>query len=172
MITFEINEKKFKVFGANNYEFSKLAKNLGGEQFYEEYWQFDIRELEDVRAACLKFFGENDKEIDKVDLKVTYLNEVRKIVVYGHYFNFIDRQIAYVHDRDSGAKCRNIILKEGGFDSGGSIKNFGVVIKPGTVFLMRDVSRQLAEHYKENDAIECLDVEITDFYKIDKSQQV
>lgn len=156
-------ETTITVQGDYNQEFIDQARRLGGK-WDAPKWVFDIREETAVRAASLECYGTDGNIVDLVDVQVTIPEDVSHNYSNGKQrpLELFGRTIARAFGRDSGAKTGDgIVVKAGGFRSGGSMKNWRTINEDNTVIIMRDVSRALVakhdEHYPEN---ECFDVEI------------
>jgi len=141
-----------------NSDFVTSARRLGG-RFDEtpKNWVFDIRDEERVRDLCLACYGDNGRVRDTVTLRVTWKEEGgasrRAISIHG-------RTIATAFGRDSGARTgEGIVTLAGGFDSGGSMKNWSTRVNGGTIVLVRDFPRAVAleiiEKQKPDDNREC-----------------
>lgn len=141
-VKIETTDETISVTSEYNSEFVDAARNLNGK-WKAPAWVFDIRDEDDVRAACMKFYGEDGLTKDKVDVKVTFIED--------HFVNrgpisISGKVIAKAFGRDSGAKLgEGVVLKEGKFRSGGSVKNWETKADAGTVVIVRDVSRAVAE---------------------------
>lgn len=158
-ISISANSDKISVVSPFNSDFVKDARNLGGN-WSGGAWVFDAREEADVRAACMKHYGEDGFTKDTIDVLVTFMTEKfanrKPIVLFG-------RTVARAVGRDSGARIGNgVVLKSGGFKSGGSVKNWETIALKDTSVLLRDVSRSLVESFDSKDvSIEVIDQAIT-----------
>ena len=144
------NEKHITVQAEYNSVFVGQARNLAGKWHdQDKTWVFDIRDEADVLQACYHAYGEDGIRTNKCDVQVTlptgYSVEKGTICLFG-------RQIARAFNRDSGAKVfGGVVVKAGGFSSGGSAKNWVTRAQAGTVFVLRDVSRDLVEMEASHD---------------------
>jgi len=69
----------------------------------------------------------------------------------------LGRTIASAWGRDSGARIgEGVVFVEGGADSGGSVKNWETVVTKGSVIIIHDVPRALAEANPEGLTLEIL----------------
>lgn len=142
-----------------NTVFVHAARNLAGK-FHDikKSWYFDIRDEADVLEACYLAYGEDGIRSDKCNAKITMPN--------GHYadkgtINILGRPIARAFGRDGGAKVFDgVIIKQGGFDSGGSMKNWTTRALRDTVIILRDVSHPLVLQEQDRLAEEGLNIEI------------
>lgn len=141
-----VTDKSVTVESPFNGIFVEHARRLGGK-WDESRWSFDIRELADVKELCMLAFGTDGERLDQVDVEVTVNNDgfyahTSALTLYGY-------TLARAFGRDSGAKImyEGLIIKKGGFDSAGSAKNWCTQAKEGTVFVMRDVSRESVEMF-------------------------
>lgn len=146
------NDTKISVTAEYNSEFIARARTLSGV-WEKPSWVFDIREEKAVRMACLECYGTDGFLVDLVDVEITIpeyvigMGSCKPIELFG-------RTIARAFGRDSGAKLgEGIVLVAGGFTSGGSMKNWATDVMDGTVVIMRDVSRALADNHIGGDFI-------------------
>lgn len=119
--------------------FVEGAHKLNG-QWVKPHWVFDARDEARVDALIRTVYGDAD---DLCTLRITWTSSGRApqapITVHG-------RSIATAWGRDSGAKlAEGVILLQGGFDSGGSVKNWVTTVAQGTVVLVRDFPKVRAE---------------------------
>lgn len=150
------NDKHIAVQAEYNSVFVEQARNLAGRwDDKEKVWVFDIRDEADVLQACYFAYGEDGIRTNKCDVQITlptgYSVDKGTICFFG-------RQIARAFNRDSGAKVfGGVVVKAGGFGSGGSSKHWTTYAQKGTVIVLRDVSRDLvkmeASHETYGDAI-------------------
>ncbi len=116
--------------------FVRRAHKLNGK-FRDRIWYFDGRDEEAVRAACIEVYGTDGTPCETRCVRVALdhfdFGRAESIFMAG-------RQVARVQGRDSGAKLGDgVVIIEGKIGSGGSRKNFCVMIEPGTVIEIRDV---------------------------------
>lgn len=137
-------ENKLIVESPYNTIFLNRAKKWGGK-WSGSKWVFDVREETRVRELCKKVFGTDGVCVpDVVSVRATLRdpddNAFRApITIFG-------RVVARAFGRDSGVKIGyGVVILEGGFASGGSVKNWYTVVKGNTVIIVRDVPRLLAE---------------------------
>jgi hypothetical protein len=157
-------QMSFKIIEANgkaqivspyNPEFVDKIKKLGGRwDSAAKVWTVDPRNVEVVRQAMREVYGQDDRPADLVSVKVTMLSsksEGRGPVV------MLGRTIASAWGRDSGARIgEGVVFVEGGADSGGSVKNWETVVTKGSVIIIHDVPRALAEANPEGLTLEIL----------------
>jgi len=148
----ETTDSQIIVTGDYNSAFVTKAQSLSGK-WVSPSWFFDIRDEAAVRAASLECYGTDGGVADLVDVQITIptyahgMGSCKPIELFG-------RSIARAFGRDSGAKLgTGIVLVEGGFTSGGSMKNWCTDVKDNTVVIMRDVSRKLFELHNDDDFI-------------------
>lgn len=151
-------ETNIIVHSEYNSEFVTHARNLAGRwDDTQKSWIFDIRNEADVLQACYLAYGEDGVRNNKCSVKITLPN--------GYYVDqgticFFGRQIARAFGRDSGAKVfPGVVIKEGGFSSGGSAKHWTTRALKGTVLILRDVSRPMVE-MAIKEGIEDVEIEI------------
>lgn len=142
------------------------AKRVGGRWDPEAgeagAWLFPVEALEQVRALLVEAYGEDDRPAPKVRLRVVVPVEYspewpawRAIDTGGALTIEIGgRQCARARTRDGGATVGvDVIVLEGRFRSGGSIRNPSCGAKAGTVFdilrLPEPMARQLASEHPE-----------------------
>lgn len=127
--------------------FVERARNLGGK-FRGGAWYFDARDESRVRELCREVYGSDGDSSDTVTLRIEWqedrANTCGPLAVSG-------RTIATAFGRDSGAKLgEGVVVLSGGFSSGGSVKNWQTKVAAGTVVLVRDFPRSMAEALSSN----------------------
>lgn len=131
-----------KLFVVSPYEpaLPKAAKELGGK-WNGAAWVFDARLAEDVASLYRSVYGEWPGDVqDYVTIRATALIDTYEDK--GGIFLF-GRCLARAYGRDSGARLgEGVILREGRFASGGSMKNWTTKVLAGTVVEVMDVPRQ------------------------------
>lgn len=148
-INFLTTKNKISVSSHYNSLFVKEARNLGGDfNRLSSQWEFDARDEAEVRELCYRIFGEDGVRTNFCDIlvkfKKTYYADRESICVLGF-------PVARAFGRDSGARLTpGVAVKQGGFKSGGSVKNWCTVASADTVIMLRDISRVLAEEYIQN----------------------
>jgi hypothetical protein len=144
-ITIKIENNKVYAKTPFHPDFPPNARKIGGD-WNNPYWIFDIRDEARVRELCRNIFGtDGEDNTDLVTIRVTIINEHFRIPQ--NSFFLAGRLVAKAWGRDSGAKLGDgIIVLEGGFDSGGSVKNWTTTITDWpTVFEVRDIPKKAAE---------------------------
>ncbi|TAH58204.1 MAG: hypothetical protein EWM48_02045 [Sphaerochaeta sp.] len=146
---------KAQIVSPYNPEFVDKIKKMGGRwDSAAKVWTVDPRNVEMVRQAMREVYGQDDRPADLVSVKVTMLSsksEGRGPVV------MLGRTIASAWGRDSGARIgEGVVFVEGGADSGGSVKNWETVVTKGSVIIIHDVPRALAEANPEGLTLEIL----------------
>lgn len=138
-------EKTVSVEAPYNSIFVGQARRLGG-RWNDSAWVFDIRELPEVQDLCMQAYGSDGERVDQVDVEVA-VNDDQFYQLRGP-LEIYGRQVARAFGRDSGAKIADgILVKSGDFVSDGSMKNWATSATEGTIFVMRDVSRQAVEDF-------------------------
>lgn len=157
MITVTIETNKIKVISEYSSLFVQKAHDLGGV-WKAPCWEFDVRNEEAVRAACLYCYGDDGIKKDQVDVRITLPNGDKGLSYTHEPLEILGRTVARAFGRDSARTSPGVVIESGGFGSGGSLKNWYVVASKGTTFLLRDVSRSLVvENTDENIQIEILE---------------
>lgn len=133
---------RLSVTAPYNSDFVAEAERLGGK-WEPPAWRFDARDEQRIRNICRDVYGSDGFTADLVTLRVEWH---RKSYADKGPIEIRGRTIARAFGRDSGAKLGDgIILLDGGFGSGGSVKNWETTVKDGTVVLVRDFPRAAAE---------------------------
>jgi hypothetical protein len=148
-MTVKVSRTSTQVFVESPYNslFVAKAKKIGGK-FSGGVWEFDIRDSDRAVALCKDVYGSDGVTSDTCTIRVhftgTYMSGTAPIEIGGF-------SLAKAFGRDSGAKLfPGIVVLEGGFDSGGSVKNWSTVAPEGTIALLRDFPRHRAEEYAES----------------------
>ena len=144
-IIIERTEDQIKIKSDFHPDLPYFAKRLAGK-FENKSWVFDIRDEENVKKLYIHLFGYFDADVPCVDAKVTALRDYEedKTSIY-----FAGRQVARAYSRDSGATLGDgIIVLEGNFSSGGSVKHWVTRVYENTVFEIRDVPLSKIEEEK------------------------
>lgn len=143
-------EKTISVNAEYNSVFVPLARNLGGK-FTSGNWVFDIRDEASVLEACYRCYGDDGIRKNQCDVRISVCDRSEMgqhnapIAVFG-------KTVARAFNRDDGAKITaGVVIESGGFDSGGSMKNWRTICKENTVFIVRDVSRVLIDEHDQTD---------------------
>lgn len=141
------NSKQVTIDAEYNKVFSDSARRLGGK-WNESQWVFDIRDEHAVLNLCYRAYGDDGVRKNQCDVRVTIPE------LYSEWqapISFFGYSVARAYGRDSGVKIRpGIVIESGDFRSGGSIKNWRTVAEDNTVFVIRDVSRELVEEFNED----------------------
>lgn len=146
--------------------FVEKARNLAGKWVaLNEAWQFDIRDEAEVLEVCYFCYGEDGIRYNKCNVQITFITatyaDKSALKVLGY-------PIARAFGRDGGAKVSDgVLIKNGGFDSGGSAKNWTTRVKAGTVIVLRDVSKPLVQAFMDSDDYEpeSMTIEILEEYQ-------
>ena len=141
-IKIEIIGGTLRVESPYNQEFVKFARQTSGH-WRSPAWVFDVREEDRVREACMAIYGCDGIKSDLVSLRCEWRKDefapTASITLEG-------RPLFTASGRDSGARVApGVVLVEGVATSGGSKKNWETVVRAGTVAIVRDVPRALAE---------------------------
>lgn len=140
-----------------NEEFVRKARADLSGKFVNGEWVFDVYNEQRVRKELMELYGTDGVITDVCTVRVTLDEDddtkCGAITVRG-------RPVAKASGRDSGASLSpGIVVLEGGFTSGGSVKNWYTVVKGGhAVVLIRDfpgvTARKLVEQGMEWISIE------------------
>ncbi|UKE46243.1 MULTISPECIES: hypothetical protein [Xanthomonas translucens group] len=120
-----------------NSDFVEEAKQDFSGKFIGGEWVFDIHNEQRVRKALMESYGSDGITTDTCTVRVTLDGgddtDCGPITVCG-------RSIARARGRDSGATLSpGVVIVEGGFTSGGSVRNWTTKVKNGhAVVLIRD----------------------------------
>jgi hypothetical protein len=141
-IKIEIIGGTLRVESPYNQEFVKFARQTSG-RWRSLAWLFDVREEDRVREACMAIYGCDGIKSDLVSLRCEWRRDqfarTSPVTLEG-------RPLFTARGRDSGARVEaGVVLLEGVATSDGSIKNWCTVVREGTVAIVRDVPRALAE---------------------------
>lgn len=147
-------DRRIAVTSPYNAEWTRQAKDLAGRWSPDaRAWVFPSEQLEAVRALLRAVYGQDDRPTATVRLRVTFLDAMDsggrgEVVVAG-------RQIARAFGRDSGARLgEDVVVLAGGFGSGGSIKNWRITWRDGTVFdllrLPEAMAHAMEDRYPEH----------------------
>lgn len=143
-VQIKIQNDNILVEAPYNTDFIAEARKLNGKwDGATKAWKFDIRDESRVREICLNVYGNDGLAKNLCTLKVIFPNseyaDKGPIEICG-------RPIARAFGRDSGAKlCEGIVLLNGNFISGGSMKNWITTVNGGTTVLVRDFPKSKAE---------------------------
>jgi len=150
-ITLTKTETQIIVASPYNPNLPSKAKRLGGKWSpTDKSWLFDLRDEQHVRELYISIYGTDGttNATETVTIRAT-IGEHGWEELCGSLFLY-GRQVARARSRDSGAILGDgVIVLKGGFSSGGSVKNWRTIARPGTVFELRDVPRKA---YKDNGA--------------------
>jgi hypothetical protein len=127
--------------------FVTAARRVGAEwDSLQRAWIFDVRDEADARDLCIRHFGtDGSGPVELVTLRCEYPDG--QSVRHGP-IRVAGREVATASGRDSGARLgRGIKILCGNFRSGGSVKNWTTSADEGTVVLVRDVPKPLADRY-------------------------
>lgn len=128
-IKLEIIDDQVKVISPYNEHFVRKARNFRGK-WKNGAWWFDDSIIDYVRDTMIEIYGTTgEKPYEKCSLLIkNYTDAESKGPV-----TLFDRTIAKAFGRDSGAKLGDdIILIEGTFTSGGSVKNWTTYVENAT----------------------------------------
>lgn len=143
------SETSITVHAPYNTIFIAAAKRLGGK-WVTPNWVFDIRDEGRVRELCMQIYGSDGRVQDLCTVRAELDSSSKN---YAGPIEIAGRTVARAYGRDSGAKLgEGIVLLKGGFDSGGSVKNWKTITKDGTVVLVRDFPRAIAQKMIEDGA--------------------
>jgi hypothetical protein len=119
---------------------AKLRGKWDGEA---KAWDFPAEAESAVLAICRDVYGDDGVTADLVTLRLTWRNE-------GHSwqapFYVHGRVVARAFGRRTGAKLgEGVRVVAGGFDSGGTFRDWETVVRKGTVALVANIPRHEAE---------------------------
>lgn len=125
--------------------FPAKARALGGRcHGASKTWVFDARDEQRVRAIVRQVYGTDDSSSAAVLTLRCQLDEAT-VDDRATSLWFCGREIARTFGRDDRPKLGSgVVVLAGGFRSGGSRKNFGVITNPGTIVEIRDVPEAAA----------------------------
>lgn len=156
-ITVRVENGRVYVRSPWNEEFVKDAREQLSGKFIAGEWVFDVFNEQRVRKLLMELYGCDGITTDTCTVRVVLDEDddakQGPICVYG-------RPIARATGRDSGATLSpGIVLVEGSFTSGGSMKNWWTKVKNGrAVVLIRDfpgaTARRLVSEGKDWISIE------------------
>lgn len=148
-----------------------LAGKWGNVRDNGPAWVFPAEVTNDVKALLRRVYGEDGSEVERVRLRVAYDPSLDS----GNHANVViaGREIAHVYGRDSGARLGSlVVVRQGGFTSGGSIKNYRVGVRDDTEIDLLRLPRPMAdrmvaahpEHCRivADDGTELVDTDATD----------
>jgi len=150
-IKIEKTDSQIIVVSDYNKKLPEAAKEIGGRwNASSRAWVFDSRVYAEVKSVYESIYGYFDEPPNMVTLIcVAKDNYCQFNSLCG--FSLHGRPIASASGRDSGAKTSTgIIVLEGGFDSGGSVKNWKTEVRGGTKIKVLDVPLTLAKEIKDN----------------------
>jgi hypothetical protein len=143
-IQITVNGTTVAVKSPYNSEFVTTAKRYGGK-WKNGQWVFDARDEERVRALCQEVYGTDGLSTGLCTIRAKYSGDWHDYADRGP-IEIAGRTIARAWGRDSGAKLgEGVVVLEGGFSSGGSMKNWTTRVIGETVVLVRDFPRATAE---------------------------
>ena len=129
----------------------KAARGLGGE-FSDRTWTFAIRHDAAVRAMLMDCYGMDGTPQPLVTVRFPWEHPCIRETSRGSVSAF-GRPVVRVFGRDSGAKMQSgAVCTAGGFGSGGSVKNWTLTVKDGTMIQMVDVPETMALAAQAEDA--------------------
>lgn len=128
-----------------NPEFIRRIKQAGGRwDASRRVWICDARDTDMVREIMRDVYGRDDMPQEVVSVRVTVGEE--QITAWRGPVVLFGRTIASAFGRDSGARVGDgVAFSAGGATSGGTMKHWYTVIRPGSVFVVHDVPRAAVE---------------------------
>lgn len=143
----EAKGEQLHVRSPYNKVFVAGARNLGG-QWAEPDWVFDPRNERLVRELCQRVYGTDGESVpDTVSVEIEWSEKDHEDQAG---FVCCGRVIAAASGRDSGAKLgAGVVVLNGRFNSGGSMKNWTTTCEGGTKVLLHDIPRGLLTEYIE-----------------------
>lgn len=165
IIQIQRTETKIIVQSPYNSLFVEQARKLAGKfKDCPKRWEFDIRDEAEVLEACYLHYGEDGIRNDKCNVQITFHETFSE---YHGALTILGYPLARAFNRDSGAKVGDgVLIKEGGFDSGGSMKNWTTKAYAGTVIVLRDISKPLVQLFIDENRYdpEAVTIEILEEY--------
>lgn len=147
-ITCTVLDGRVQVESPYNAGFVVAAKRLAGK-WAAPAWVFDARNEAAVRSALRRWYGtDGTAPADTVSIQVALGED--DSVCRGPV-QIAGRTIARAAGRDSGARLGDgVVLLRGGFDSGGSVKNWCTNVRADTAVLLHDIPRVMARKLAED----------------------
>jgi len=142
-----LEDKKLLVETPYHPKFPLAAKQLGGTwNGAQRAWFFDARDEERVRELCLRIYGEDGREYDRVTVRFSVPASNLGLQTYWRF----GRQIAHRPSRDAEVRLgESVILLKGEFHSSGGSAKYPLLVGRYTdevlVFEARDVPRPAVE---------------------------
>lgn len=126
-----------------NSDLVKYCRNLGGKWDEEsKTWVFSDIVADKVEELDFIY----NSELIPVEIEA-----VEKIFNYHEAVEYLGYTIAYATGRDSGAKLGDCVsLISGSIDSGGSIKNWGTIVREGSKFRLNVPEKLFERNGNEN----------------------
>lgn len=129
--------------------FVTAARGLGGKwDATAKVWRFDPRDEARVRAAVLDCYGWS--EYERPDLVQVVVSLPKGSYGWAAEIAILSRSLVWRPGRDTSVRLGDgVTILRGGFPArGGSAKNPRLEAEDGTILLVRDVPRRLAENYE------------------------
>jgi hypothetical protein len=143
----KISEQNGKIYCKTPFEpsFPYEARRLDGKwDVRNEVWIFHKTEEEEVRQLCKDIFG-TDGSDDAKFVSIRYEYDGNDTYINGLTLSIGGRVVARCWGRDSGAKKgERVVIKHGGFDSGGSMKHPHLIVQKDTVVIIHDIVESIA----------------------------
>lgn len=164
-----VNDNKAEIYTPYNPEFvSVLKESIGSAKWNanKKCWIVPAVSVDSVRKLMIQIYGESDIEPAKhVDVKVTFDTDYAYSMCSA--YTLFGKTVATAYGRDSGAKIgTDVEVIQGGAYSTGSAKNWRTQIKKGSVFIIRDVSKNLVDQWDDDE----ISVEVVGDAKVDKEE--
>lgn len=142
----KIDTRDGKVYASSPYHpaFVSRARKLGGKwKAAFKAWEFDARDEDRVRAACMEVYGTDGTGVATVTLRVECVKEWSG---YQSGLFLAGREVVHATGKLSGAKLGSgVVLLSGRIASGGSHKNWYTIAMEGAVLEIRDLPLPAAE---------------------------
>jgi hypothetical protein len=138
-----VTDTSVRVLSPYNVGFVSGARRMSGK-WSSPVWVFHRNDELRVRNLCKQVYGTDGEGVaDTVSVRVEFDGSEdghqEPITVGG-------RVVARAFGRDSGAKLGDgVVVEKGGFNSGGSVKNWRTEVTGGTVVVIHDFPRGKAE---------------------------
>lgn len=167
MINIVVNDGKAEIYTPYNPEFvAALKERIGSARWNadKKCWIVPAVSIDSVRSLMIQVYGESDTEPAKhVDIKVTFDTDYAYSMCSA--YTLFGKTVATAYGRDSGAKIgADVEVIQGGAYSAGSAKNWRTQIKKGSVFIIRDVCKNLVDHWDDDE----ISIEVINDAKVNK----
>lgn len=139
----EVKNGKVYAYTSINETFINKIKLSGGQwDPIERGWYLAERREAEMQEILLKTYGYIGKPNEVVDVKITINENGIVRPTRKNHFTAFGLPVFMIYGRDSGAKeSEHVEIIFGGATSGGSAKNFKMIIEPDTTFILKGVPK-------------------------------